>query len=467
MLKKIKVGTAFDIIIIKKQYFLIPKVMKQFIITTVLATMVTFGTRVMAQEYPAEYLGLPGDNLNLYAVMKLFQESRTLEEFERNLNDENFRINNLDLNGDNLIDYLMVADYPDRDVHTIVLRSALGRDETQDVAVFTVQRYRDGSARIQLIGDEALYGRNYIIEPIYEDLRGGTPNPGYSGRQVVNDVTVVRISPFEVAAWPIVRSIYLPNYIAWRSAWRWGYLPPYWHPWRPLFWHYYYGYHYNWYNTYYGHYRLWDHYRYPRYDSFYYKRIRTHSPLVILRTKQGGYRTTYSHPEQRREGEALFLKMNPGHSRRTNDYVQDNRVRRGNVTPPARERSVITPSGNQRPTRDRSVITPSDNQRPTRSTDRRYNNSPSRETRPDVSHGSAPVINDRNAARTPDNNKASTVNQSSPSDKQKVARPASKSSGESVRVQKQTTTKETVTRRERRNTERDNSSKNNKNEDKK
>jgi len=52
----------------------------------------------MAQEQNDNYLGLPGDNLNLYAVMTLFQESKTLEEFERSLNDENSRINNLDLN---------------------------------------------------------------------------------------------------------------------------------------------------------------------------------------------------------------------------------------------------------------------------------------------------------------------------------------------------------------------------------
>ncbi len=99
--------------------------MKKLIITSILALLVAAGTTVMAQDYPEEYLGLPGDNLNLYAVMKLFQESETLEGFERNLNDENSRINNLDLNGDNLIDYITVNDYVDGNVHTIVLRVAL------------------------------------------------------------------------------------------------------------------------------------------------------------------------------------------------------------------------------------------------------------------------------------------------------------------------------------------------------
>ena len=87
--------------------------MKRFLITSILATIVAAGTALMAQDYPDEYLGLPGDNLNLYAVMKLFQESETIEGFERTLNDENSRINNLDLNGDNYIDYLKVVDYVD------------------------------------------------------------------------------------------------------------------------------------------------------------------------------------------------------------------------------------------------------------------------------------------------------------------------------------------------------------------
>ena len=139
------------------------------------------GTTLMAQNQQEEYLGLPGDNLNLYAVMKLFQESQTLEGFERSLNDENSRINNLDLNGDNMVDYIMVVDYVDGDVHTIVLRVAVNQRENQDVAVFTVQRYSNGQVHIQLTGDESLYGRNYIIEPIYDDGNPGqTPNPGDS-----------------------------------------------------------------------------------------------------------------------------------------------------------------------------------------------------------------------------------------------------------------------------------------------
>jgi len=295
--------------------------MKKFIITSIVAVLVAAGTTTVAQNNPDEYLGLPGDNLNLYAVMDLFQKSETLEGFERTLNDENSRINNLDLNGDKMVDYIMVKDYIDGNVHNIVLRVALNRNEYQDVAVFTVQRFRNGSVEIQLIGDEALYGKNYIIEPIYADNYGETPNPGYYNS---NNITVVRTTAFEIAAWPLIRFIYMPNYIAWHSSWYWGYYPSYWHPWHPYYWHYYYGYHYHWYPQYYSHYHQWHQNRYQHYNDFYYSNIRSHSSYVNDRIKDGRYKSTYSHPEQRRDGEALYSKMYSDH----NSRPQDNNVNR-------------------------------------------------------------------------------------------------------------------------------------------
>jgi hypothetical protein len=281
--------------------------MKRFLITSILAAIVAVGTTLIAQDYPDEYLGLPGDNLNLYAVMNLFQESQTIEGFERSLNDENTRINNLDLNNDNYIDYIKVIDYVDGNVHTIVLQAVLDRNESQDVAVFTVQRFRDGSVQIQLIGDEALYGRNYIVEPIYAE----TSNPGYTGRSNRQNVNVVRTTYVEVAAWPLVRFIYLPDYSVWHSSWYWGYYPSYWQPWRPYYWHYYYGYHYNWYPYYYGHFHRYDRPRYDRWNDFYYRDKRIYSRNVTININAGRYKNTYSRPEQRYEGEALYAKVHP------------------------------------------------------------------------------------------------------------------------------------------------------------
>lgn len=325
--------------------------MKKFLITSILAALFTAGTAVVAQDNNQEYLGLPGDNLNLYAVMKLFQESKTLEEFERSLNDEKNNINNLDLNGDGLVDYIRVIDNVDGDVHNIVLQVAVSERENQDVAVFTVQRFNNGQVQIQLTGDEELYGRDYIIEPRYDNSE--IPNPGYTGN------TYVRTTTVEVAAWPLVRFVYLPSYTIWHSSWYWGYYPTYWHTWRSYSWHYYYGYHYNWYNDYYGHYRRWQYHRYSRWNDFYYRGTRSYSPEVNHRIQTGTYKATYSHPEQRQEGEATFAKMHPDQIRRSAVKPSGNAstsTRRSTTT--VTGRSSVNPSnGNNATTTRRSGTT--------------------------------------------------------------------------------------------------------------
>ncbi len=321
--------------------------MKKLFITSVLAVLVTAGTTVTAQDWPEEYLGLPGDNLNLYAVMKLFQESETLESFERNLNDEKSKINNLDLNGDNLVDYITVNDYVDGRIHTIVLRVSLDRNESQDVAVFTVERFSDGSVQLQLVGDETLYGRNYIIEPYYTENVGETPNPGYSGR--IGGAVSSRNTHIEITAWPLIRFIFLPDYIAWRSRWAWGYWPATWYAWRPFYWHAYYGYHHNLHRYYYAHFRPWHQHRFSGYDDFYYRNIRAHSPLVNHRIKEGKYKETYSRPELRRDGEALYARSTREQSPNTrgNDRVYT-RQTRPESNSQGEHTSVSTGSGRER-----------------------------------------------------------------------------------------------------------------------
>ena len=293
--------------------------MKTRILIPTLALLIIAATAVKAQDNPPEYLGLPGDNLNLYAVMKLFQESKTLESFEKNLNDPKNKINNLDINGDNYVDYIMVVDNVRGNVHNIVLRVAVNRNENQDVAVFTVERFSDGEVQIQLTGDPLLYGNNYIIEPNYAD-NNGTPNPGYTGDNEVvygRKVVVVHTTPFITATWPLIRYIYTPDYIAWHSAWYWDYYPGWWHPWRPFYWNYYYGYHYNWYNDYYCCYRRWNTHRYSHWDDHYYFGTRVYSPYVAVNISNGHYRKTYEHPETRKDGELAYHRDQPETGRRS------------------------------------------------------------------------------------------------------------------------------------------------------
>ncbi len=244
-------------------------------------------------------LGLPGDNFNLYAALKVFQESKTLEAFERAINDPEKKINNLDLNGDDQIDYIRVEDKVKDNVHSITLKVGLDKSEDQDIAVFVVTRESEKKVYVQVVGDEDLYGKNYIIEPNYEGNE--RPNPGFQSEFAEEYIPAARnnITYVEVANWPIVQYIYVPAYNPWVSNWGWNRYPQWWRPRRPYSWHWYAGFHYNYFNIYFGYYRRTNVYRNPGWYKWHYGNNgwRSRSPIYVNRYQQGYFRTTYSRPQ--------------------------------------------------------------------------------------------------------------------------------------------------------------------------
>ena len=95
------------------------------ILTTGLLSLPLFSQ--IQSEFTA--LGLPADDLNLYAVLDVFQKSKTLEEFEKVLNSIDSNINNIDLNNDNSIDYIDVLSYKEGNLYSILLRVAINNNE--------------------------------------------------------------------------------------------------------------------------------------------------------------------------------------------------------------------------------------------------------------------------------------------------------------------------------------------------
>ena len=73
-------------------------------------------------EKDTTLLGLPGDNLDLAAVLDLFQKSKTIEEFEKSLNLEKTAINNLDLDLDKKVDFIKVVTKNEGDDFTFILQ---------------------------------------------------------------------------------------------------------------------------------------------------------------------------------------------------------------------------------------------------------------------------------------------------------------------------------------------------------
>ena len=153
---------------------------------------------VVAQKYDIS------DNLDLQAVASIFGESRDLEDFERRINDPSAQISNLDLNNDNYVDYLRVVEVGESDVRVIVIQAVLGQDQFQDVATIELERQRNKTVHVQVVGNSYIYGPNYIYEPFY-----------YS--------TPMFFDMF-----------WLTTYRPYYSPWYWGYYPTYYSYWRPM-----------------------------------------------------------------------------------------------------------------------------------------------------------------------------------------------------------------------------------------
>jgi len=83
--------------------------------------------------------GMEGDHLDLNAVMVIFQESESPEDFEKKLNTESTNVNNLDLDGDGEVDYIRIVDNGDSTSHVLTLQVSINENESQDVAVIELE----------------------------------------------------------------------------------------------------------------------------------------------------------------------------------------------------------------------------------------------------------------------------------------------------------------------------------------
>ena len=158
------------------------------------------------------------ENLDLKTVATLFGQAKDLEQFEQLLNNPDSAFSNLDLNGDGEVDYLRVIETADNNRHLVVIQAVLAKDIYQDVASIFVEKDEKNQITVQVVGDEYIYGENYIIEPVY------------IYRPVIYD-------------W-----FWGPSWVCWHSPYYWGYYPHWWHPyhcidpflyWDHCYWHHY------------------------------------------------------------------------------------------------------------------------------------------------------------------------------------------------------------------------------------
>ena len=188
-------------------------------LTTLLMTLLLTSAALWAEEtvtVSAKSTDI-SEGLDLKVVAKLFAEAENLEQFEMKLNQPDSAFCNLDLNGDGEVDYLRVIETGEGNKRLIVLQAVLAKDIYQDVASIYVEKDEKDVVSVQVVGDEYVYGANYVIEPVY------------IYRPVIYDW-------FWSDAW-----------YCWHSPWYWGYWPGWWYAhtcWAPdWYWSHCYAYH--------------------------------------------------------------------------------------------------------------------------------------------------------------------------------------------------------------------------------
>ncbi len=200
--------------------------MKKLLLSLCVLAFSLSGVSVFSQTgNDSTLLGLPGDNLDLFGVLNIFQQSKTIEDFEKSLNEEKTGINNLDLNLDSKVDFIKVMTKQDGQDFAFVLQVDVSEKEIQDVAVVLVSKDKNGKVTMQIVGDEALYGKDYVIEP-KAAAPAVTANPGYTGTEVVTTAaTTTTVVVVESA--PMVQYVYSPVYVPYYPPYHYAYYPPY------------------------------------------------------------------------------------------------------------------------------------------------------------------------------------------------------------------------------------------------
>ena len=178
-----------------------------------------------AKDDSTVLLGMAGDNLDLYAVLNVFQQSKTIEAFEKSLNDSETKVNNLDLNLDKKVDFIKVTTKKNGDSYQFILQVDVTKTETQDVAVILLDKDKNKKISMQIVGDEELYGKDYVIEPAGNS--SVTANPGYVGPDPVTKDVPATTTTVVVQSAPIVQYVYSPAYVPYAPPYYYGYYPPY------------------------------------------------------------------------------------------------------------------------------------------------------------------------------------------------------------------------------------------------
>ena len=177
-----------------------------------------------------------GEDFDLEALPGILEKVSSFEELEKSINDSTNNINNLDLDNNGEVDYILIQEEADGETHIAFLRVAMAEDEFQDVATIEMEKQSSTEATFQIVGDPALYGDDYILEP-----EGGVVDISASGAEPEDNYNPghgpsapVYIMPPPAVRVTICVGVFSPGYTVFVSPYGFSVRPVWFRPWHPM-----------------------------------------------------------------------------------------------------------------------------------------------------------------------------------------------------------------------------------------
>ena len=173
-----------------------------------------------------------GEDFDLEALPGVLEKVNDFEALEKAINEEGNDVNNLDLDKNGEVDYVLIQMENEGDTYIAYLRVAMSETEYQDVATIEMEKQSSVTATFQIVGDEALYGKDYILEPeggvvdISESSSNTSGGKGGPSPYIIPPPPAVRVS--------VCVGVFRPGFVLFVSPYGFHVRPVWFRPWRPL-----------------------------------------------------------------------------------------------------------------------------------------------------------------------------------------------------------------------------------------
>ena len=119
------------------------------------------GCRDVNQNVNMTVTSEAADGLDLKSVTALLKTVKDPAELEERINSGNPRICNLDLNEDDIVDYVKVTEYGTDTVKGFSLTTELAEGDIQELATIEITKDANGGHRVQTHGNSQIYGNHH------------------------------------------------------------------------------------------------------------------------------------------------------------------------------------------------------------------------------------------------------------------------------------------------------------------